>query len=101
MDGIIALAYAKSKTAAISQQISDLPNGFNFKGAVDYVSDLPATGNESGDTYTVRYAGSSGDTPIDQRYAWGDDGGTDAWIPITPDLIALTNAEIDTIWEEN
>lgn len=101
MDGIIALAYAKSKTGTLAQMVEDLPNGFNFKGAVDYVSDLPDSGNESGDSYLVRYTGSSGDEPLGQRYAWGDDGGTDAWIPLNTDLVALTNAEIDTIWEEN
>lgn len=70
--------------------VSSFTSGFAFKGVVDYVDDLPASGNTNGDMYLVRYNGSSGTSPLNVRYAWGDDDGTDAWIPLSAAPYSLT-----------
>lgn len=79
---IIARGMAAGAAGATATIIESFSQGFQFKGAVDYVSDLPASGNTSGDLYVVRYTGSSGTNPLNARYAWGKDGGSDAWILI-------------------
>lgn len=73
---------AKANSTA-TEIVDSFTTGFTFRGAVDYADDLPDSGNSNGDMYIVKYAGSSGTVPLNARYAWGDDGGTDAWIALT------------------
>ena len=60
--------------------IVSFPQGFNYKGEVDYISDLPTTGNTVGDVYTVKYRGSSGTDPLNDEYVWGKYEGIEQWI---------------------
>ena len=69
-------------------RLDALPKGLVYRGAVDYYNDLPS-GAEVGDTYTVKYKGSSGSIPDGNEYAWGDNGGTNAWIKIGKDYESL------------
>lgn len=66
---------------------SDLSGVYKRKGSVASETDLPASGNTSGDVYNVEDTG--------MNYAWD---GT-AWDPLggSFDLEAITNQEIDTI----
>lgn len=66
---------------------SDLSSVYKYKGSVASETDLPASGNTSGDVYNVEDTG--------MNYAWD---GT-AWDPLggSFDLEAITNQEIDTI----
>lgn len=69
--------------------------GVKYKGAVNYYNDLPATGNEIGDAYTVKYAGSSGTTPDGTEYVWGELSGVTQWIDFSKDC--YTKSEINTL----
>lgn len=60
--------------------IIEFPQGFTYKGEVDYFSDLPTTGNTVGDVYTVKYKGSSGTEPSGDEYVWGKYQGVEQWI---------------------
>ena len=66
---------------------SDLSSVYKYKGSVASETDLPASGNTSGDVYNVEDTG--------MNYAWD---GT-AWDPLggSFDLEAISNQEIDTI----
>ena len=79
---VLAKNFAKSYTDAA---IAAFPRGMAYRGAVDYYDDLP-TNATNGDVYTVKYAGSSGDTPLGAEYGWGTYEGTDQWIDLGPDL---------------
>lgn len=81
--------------------IDQFGSGFAFRGAVDYYSDLPDSGNEAGDLYLVKYSGSSGTTPLNAEYAWGDDGGTDGWIQVRGDIPYTLSFNSTTDWTEN
>ena len=79
---IVARALAAKAGESANAIVEAFTTGFTFKGTVDYVGDLPASGNTNGDLYIVKYAGSSGTDPLNAQYAWGDDNGTDVWIPV-------------------
>ena len=74
------LAANAQKTA--SSIVDSFTNGFSYCGAVDYAINLPQNNNKNGDMFTVLYAGSSGNTPLNARYAWGEHNGTNEWILI-------------------
>lgn len=90
----LAKKYAKSYT---DSSVSQLPKGFVYKGAVNYYSNLPNNA-EIGDTYTVKYAGSSGTDPDGFEYAWGNYEGTNQWIKLggesVPPVDASQNGKI-------
>ena len=65
--------------------IAALAGGVHLKGAVNYYTDLPATGQSEGDAYTVLYAGTSGTEPLGVEYAWATYDGTPQWIPLGVD----------------
>lgn len=64
-----------------------LTGGMHYKGSVQTVADLPASGNEIGDFYNVISTG--------ENYAW--DGTAWDQTGSIVDLQPITNAEIDTI----
>ena len=66
---------------------SDLTNVYKYKGSVAAVSDLPSSGNTTGDVYNVE--------ATDMNYAWN---GT-AWDPLGQifSISSITNTEIDTV----
>lgn len=72
-----AKAYAKSYT---DTAIAALPKGVVYKGAVSYYADLPQSGQEVGDCYTVKYEGTTGTVPNGSEYVWGLYEGTLQWI---------------------
>ena len=74
-------AYTKTE---IDQKIS---GGMHYKGSVQTVADLPASGNEVGDFYNVIATG--------ENYAW--DGSAWDLTGSIVDLQPITNAEIDVI----
>lgn len=71
----ILLALMKKGISAATEPLSE---GMTYKGAVDYVGDLPNDA-EQGDLYLVRYQGESGTSQLNARYVWGPVDGTDAW----------------------
>lgn len=99
----IARGMAASATGAAKEMVESFGQGFHFIGAVDYTGDLPVSGNTKGDIYIVRYAGSSGTTALNARYAWGESGGTDEWILVDagrPDPYTLTFND-STSWTQS
>jgi hypothetical protein len=84
-----AKAYTDSKTSGIG-------GGVNYKGSVNYYSNLPAN-PEEGDAYTVKYAGSSGAVVDGTEYVWGlnTDTNTMEWIEWSKDC--YTKAETDSL----
>ena len=64
-----------------------LTGGMHYKGSVQTVADLPASGNQTGDFYNVIATG--------ENYAW--DGSAWDQTGSMVDLQPITNAEIDTI----
>ena len=64
-----------------------LTGGMHYKGSVQTIADLPASGNETGDFYNVIATG--------ENYAW--DGSAWDQTGSMVDLQPITNAEIDTI----
>lgn len=74
-------AYTKSEID------TKLTGGMHYKGSVQTVADLPASGNETGDFYNVIATG--------ENYAW--DGSAWDQTGSMVDLQPITNAEIDTI----
>lgn len=74
-------AYTKSEID------TKLTGGMHYKGSVQTVADLPASGNEIGDFYNVIATG--------ENYAW--DGSAWDQTGSMVDLQPITNAEIDTI----
>jgi len=81
--------YTDTKTEAFEE-------GVVYKGSVDYYADLPDDA-EIGDSYTVKYQGSSGSEVSGLRYTWGYDSGAgeNAWIPFSKD--SYTKGEVDTL----
>lgn len=74
-------AYTKSEID------TKLTGGMHYKGSVQTVADLPASGNQTGDFYNVIATG--------ENYAW--DGTAWDQTGSMVDLQPITNAEIDTI----
>lgn len=74
-------AYTKSEID------TKLTGGMHYKGSVQTVADLPASGNQVGDFYNVIATG--------ENYAW--DGSAWDQTGSMVDLQPITNAEIDTI----
>ena len=64
-----------------------LTGGMHYKGSVQTVADLPASGNETGDFYNIIATG--------ENYAW--DGTAWDQTGSIVDLQPITNAEIDVI----
>ena len=90
-----ALAIAASK-AYTDQKTQSLMGGVHYRGQVDYYDNLPSDPAE-GDSYTVRYAGSSGTVADGTEYTWGVDSSTNTmtWISFSKD--AYSKAETDLL----
>lgn len=71
---------ANRKTYSIDKILQLLSSMFVYKGQVDYYDQLPTTGNKVGDTWNVKYVGTStqGSTELDgDNYAWNGTGWDD------------------------
>lgn len=103
MQDIIARALAikaEEKADLANSKIDSLPKGLVYKGAVNYYNQLPSSNQSIGDTYTVVYVGTSGTEEDGSEYVWGNYEGTNQWIELGTKLIAITDQEIDIIFEE-
>lgn len=89
----VALNGAKSYTDQVTQS---LMGGVHYRGSVNYYDDLPSNPTE-GDSYTVKYAGTSGSIEDGTEYTWGFDTDTQdfAWISFSKN--AYSKAETDAL----
>ena len=90
---ILCKSSAKKYTDQVAQS---LMGGVRYRGSVSYYDDLPANPAE-GDSYTVKYAGSSGSVEDGTEYTWGydTDTGDYAWISFSKN--AYSKAETDVL----
>ena len=88
-DTLDAFAEGLAGDGGVLQQmqsaIAALAGGVHLKGAVNYYTDLPATGQSEGDAYTVLYSGTSGADPLGVEYVWATYNNTAQWIPLGVD----------------
>ena len=92
---IVTLGAALSGSKAYTDQVTQsLMGGVHYRGSVSYYSDLPNDAEE-GDSYTVKYAGTSGTIADGTEYTWGYDTDSQdfAWISFSKDT--YSKAEID------
>ena len=97
IDVILAKALAISASKAYTdQKTQSLMGGVHYRGQVAYYDDLP-NDPEEGDSYTVKYAGSSGTVADGTEYTWGVDSSTNdmTWISFSKD--AYSKAETDLL----
>lgn len=90
---ILCKSSAKKYTDQVTQS---LMGGVHYRGSVSYYDDLPNDANE-GDSYTVKYAGTSGSVVDGTEYTWGYDTDSQiyAWISFSKD--AYSKAETDAL----
>lgn len=74
-----------------NSRIDQLPNGYHSLGEKETFSELPATGNEVGDSYTVRTADSEHKAG---RYVWGTSKGQLVWYYLDGDNDYITETEM-------
>lgn len=94
---IVTLGAALNGSKKYTDQVAQsLMGGVRYRGSVSYYTDLPAN-PEEGDSYTVKYAGTSGSVEDGTEYTWGydTDSGSYAWISFSKD--AYSKAETDTL----
>ena len=94
---VVTLGAALSGSKKYTDQVTQsLMGGVHYKGSVSYYDDLPANPAE-GDSYTVKYAGSTGSVEDGTEYTWGYDTDTSdyAWISFSKD--AYSKAETDVL----
>ena len=92
---VVTLGAALNGSKAYTDQVTQsLMGGVHYRGSVSYYSDLPNDASE-GDSYTVKYAGTSGTVADGTEYTWGYDTDTQdfAWISFSKDT--YSKAEID------
>lgn len=92
---IVTLGAALNGSKAYTDQVTQsLMGGVHYRGSVSYYRDLPNDAEE-GDSYTVKYAGTSGTIADGTEYTWGYDTDTQdfAWISFSKDT--YSKAEID------
>ena len=92
---VVTLGAALNGSKKYTDQVAQsLMGGVHYRGSVSYYADLPNDPQE-GDSYTVKYAGTSGSVADGTEYTWGYD--TDAqdyaWISFSKD--AYSKAETD------
>lgn len=94
---VVTLGAALNDSKKYTDQVAQsLMGGVHYRGSVSYYDDLPANPVE-GDSYTVKYAGSSGSVEDGTEYTWGydTDTGDYAWISFSKD--AYSKAETDAL----
>lgn len=90
---ILCKSSAKKYTDQVAQS---LMGGVRYRGSVSYYDDLPANPAE-GDSYTVKYAGSSGSVEDGTEYTWGYDTDSQAYAWINFSKNAYSKAETDVL----
>ncbi len=94
---VVTLGAALNGSKKYTDQVAQsLMGGVRYRGSVSYYDDLPANPAE-GDSYTVKYAGSTGSVEDGTEYTWGYDTDTSdyAWISFSKN--AYTKAETDAL----
>ena len=94
---VVTLGAALNGSKKYTDQVAQsLMGGVRYRGSVSYYDDLPANPAE-GDSYTVKYAGSSGSVEDGTEYTWGydTDTGDYAWISFSKN--AYSKAETDVL----
>lgn len=94
---IVTLGAALNGSKKYTDQVTQsLMGGVHYRGSVSYYDGLPANPTE-GDSYTVKYAGSSGSVEDGTEYTWGYDTDTNdyAWISFSKN--AYSKAETDVL----
>lgn len=84
---VVTLGAAKSAAKKYTDQVAQsLRGGVRYQGEVNYYSDLPNDA-EPGDSYTVKYSGTSGTDPDGTEYTWGLNHQTQqyTWIDFSKD----------------
>lgn len=92
---VVTLGAALNGSKKYTDQVAQsLMGGVHYRGSVSYYTDLPNDASE-GDSYTVKYAGTSGSVADGTEYTWGydTDTGDYAWISFSKD--AYSKAETD------
>ena len=92
---VVTLGAALNGSKKYTDQVTQsLMGGVHYRGSVNYYDDLPNDASE-GDSYTVKYAGTSGSVADGTEYTWGydTDSQTYAWISFSKD--AYSKAETD------
>lgn len=92
---VVTLGAALNGSKKYTDQVTQsLMGGVRYKGSVSYYADLPNNPSE-GDSYTVKYAGTSGSVADGTEYTWGydTDSQTYAWISFSKD--SYSKAETD------
>lgn len=94
---VVTLGAALNGSKKYTDQVAQsLMGGVHYRGSVSYYTDLPNDASE-GDSYTVKYAGTSGSIADGTEYTWGYDTDSQdyAWISFSKD--AYSKAETDTL----
>ena len=97
---VVTLGAALNGSKKYTDQVTQsLMGGVHYRGSVSYYTDLPNDASE-GDSYTVKYAGTSGSVADGTEYTWGydTDSQTYAWISFSKD--AYSKAEADGLLAE-
>ena len=94
---VVTLGAALNGSKKYTDQVTQsLMGGVHYRGSVSYYTDLPNDASE-GDSYTVKYAGTSGSVEDGTEYTWGYDTDSQdyAWISFSKD--AYSKAEADAL----
>lgn len=96
MDVVTLGAALNGSKKYTDQVVQSLMGGVHYRGSVSYYADLPLDPAE-GDSYTVKYAGTSGSVADGTEYTWGYDTDSQdyAWISFSKD--AYSKAETDAL----
>lgn len=70
MDVVTLGAALNGSKKYTDNSVQALRGGVHYKGEVNYYNNLPRDAQE-GDTYTVKYLGTSGSDPDGSEYVWG------------------------------
>lgn len=95
---VVTLGAALNGSKKYTDQVAQsLMGGVHYRGSVSYYTDLPNDAEE-GDSYTVKYAGTSGSVADGTEYTWGydTDSQTYVWISFSKD--SYSKAETDDIF---
>lgn len=90
---ILCKSSAKKYTDQVTQS---LMGGVHYRGSVNYYADLPNNAQE-GDSYTVKYAGTSGSIADGTEYTWGYDTDLEDYIWVSFSKDAYSKAETDVL----
>lgn len=93
---ILCKSSAKKYTDQVTQS---LMGGVHYRGSVNYYADLPNNALE-GDSYTVKYAGTSGIDIDGGEYVWGYDDDLSDYTWISFSKSCYTKSETDTLLVE-